>query len=276
MARSDRRAPSDDQPQPVRHDLLHAGRLSWPARHDRRGGDADRAGSDCSRPVSGKSRRHRSSRLQLVSLVLAFCRRRVDRGVQRWSISSAGSYDQRSRQPAADPIRPPEHGNVGRDAAPDGRAAGLVARAWRCWPPGWRPAWRFRSSAGAGRRWGWRLDRSICCPAAGTCTSRWCTRRCGPAPIVAAPGTVEQLRPGAPGYRLRLPEQGASDLGRHQGGHRRRHGHAAAGAGLWRAQRPWHLVSGQSAGRHGAAGRGRHAACANCEQFNGRCWSWRS
>ena len=35
MARADRQASPDDQPQSVRHDLLHAGRLSRPARHAR-------------------------------------------------------------------------------------------------------------------------------------------------------------------------------------------------------------------------------------------------
>ena len=43
VARADHRAPPDDQPQPVRHDLLHAGRLPRPARDRRRDRHADRA-----------------------------------------------------------------------------------------------------------------------------------------------------------------------------------------------------------------------------------------
>ena len=76
-----------------------------------------------------------------------------------------------------------------------------------------------------------------------------------PQPVTAVPGGVEHLRPGMPGYRLRLPQDVHPDLRRPQGRHRRRRGDAGARPPLGTVQRPRPLVSGQPAGRHGPAGR---------------------
>src|SRR5947208_15372326 len=74
MARVDSQARADDQPQPVRDDLLHAGRLSCPARDGRRSHYDGGARPGPAAPGRGAWRR-------AGRVVLAFRGRGVDRGV---------------------------------------------------------------------------------------------------------------------------------------------------------------------------------------------------
>ena len=77
-----------------------------------------------------------------------------------------------------------------------------------------------------------------------------------PQPVTAVPGGVEHLRPGMPGYRLRLPQDVHPISAGLKGGIVGGAGDAGARPPLGTAERPRPLVSGQPPGRHGPAGGG--------------------
>ena len=95
-------------------------------------------------------------------------------------------------------------------------------------------------------------------PGAVTATNRWWHRRCAQRRWRPELATVEQLRPGMPGYRARLPEEVHPLSAGIKGGIVGGLVMPMPALALRRAERPRHLVSDQPAGRHGRAGRRRH------------------
>ena len=112
-------APADDQPQPVRHHVLHAGRLPRPARDRRRRRDADRA-----RPVA-RPRGDRSSIAPASSWSPGTGTSSTPSGLScsSWSTSPAGVAEHESTNPHSTNDR-----RLGRDAQADRRAAGAGPR----------------------------------------------------------------------------------------------------------------------------------------------------
>ena len=189
-------------------------------------------------------------------VVLAFCRRGVGGGVYggvfgRKVIDMSAECRRTVATIRSDPEpeqRPPDSVEMPRPTvAPMVLSSGLALLAAgvvvRPGVPGRRASWCL--SVGLG------LWIASSCRAGAISTKRWSSRRSAPDRSSARPGLVEQLRPGMPGYRLQIAGEGSSDLGGHQGGHRRRPGDADPGLDLRRAERPRHLVSGQPAGGHG-------------------------
>ena len=73
-----------------------------------------------------------------------------------------------------------------------------------------------------------------------------------PMPVTSRRKGVEQLRPGMPGYRARLPERSVP-CRPDQGRHHRRTRNAAPRLPLWSGKSPRDLVSRKLIGRHGPA-----------------------
>ena len=102
------------------------------------------------------------------------------------------------------------------DAEPDRRAWKCRGRrpgrsCWRwgspCWAPAWRRTWPCPSSVRCCSSSAWAAGSGNCCPAEGTCTNRWSSRRCVPGRSPGSRARSTSSVPGMAGYRFQLPEK---------------------------------------------------------------------